>query len=345
MRLPSVRSILRASGVTLRVSAWAFVLAVWAALLFAHLLPQDFRNTSRPYVYCAWLALALRVIQPHLGLLLVPIALVSAFIRGRRLFVAAVIPCLFTLVPWLLQYAPRDTPVPPPPGAVRLKVMTANVMIMNDWYVPLLGQAREWRPDVLLIQEFAPDWMDALRAEMNVAYPHQLLAPSATDSAGLGLYSRHAIRVASDTVAPGRDGRRQQRVELDVGGGRLVAVYNIHLKSPLSADAVADARLAFAQLLDALAAERLPVVVAGDFNFPDTAPQHAALKRLGLREAHEEAGKARGATWPARGLMTRIPGWRIDHVYFSHHFRALSCETGRFTSSDHLPVVAELVLK
>ena len=130
-----------------------------------------------------------------------------------------------------------------------------------------------------------------------------------------------------------------------MGNGRLVALYNVHLKSPRSAGDVADGRLAFAQLLDVLAADPLPSIVAGDFNFPETAPQHAALKRIGFREAHEQAGHRRGATWPARGPLTNVPGWRIDHVYFSEQFMALSCQTGGFTSSDHLPVAAELAIK
>jgi len=344
MRFPSGRAMLHALPVVLRVTAWAFVLAVWAALLFAYLLPQDFRNVSEPYIHFAWLALAIRVIQPHLGLALIPIALISAFIRGRRLFFAAVIPCLFTLVPWLLQYAPKEVPVAPA-GAAHLKLMTANVMILNDWYVPLIEQVRQNKPDVLLIQEFSPDWANALNAELGSEYPHRVLLPSATDGSGLGLYSRFPVRNVSNGIAPGRAARPQQRVELELSSGRVVALYNLHLKSPRKAADVADGRLAFAELLDALAAEQLPFVVAGDCNFPDTAPQHFALRRLGLREAHEQAGQHRGATWPARGPLTNVPGLRIDHIYFSGQWTAISCRTGGFTSSDHLPVVAELAIR
>jgi endonuclease/exonuclease/phosphatase (EEP) superfamily protein YafD len=255
-----------------------------------------------------------------------------------------VVPCLFTLVPWLLQYAPREQPVAPA-GATRLKVMTANVMILNDWYRPLIEQAREWKPDVLLIQEFTPDWADALDAEFGSDYPHRVLLPSALETFGLGVYSRLPIHNVSNGVAPARDNRPQQRLEVELRNGGAVALYHVHLRSPQTADTVADGRFAFAQLVDALAAEPLPFVVAGDFNFPETSPQHATLKRLGLREAHEQAGHGRGATWPARGPLTNIPGWRIDHVYFSEHFTALSCQTGRFTSSDHLPVFADLAIK
>jgi endonuclease/exonuclease/phosphatase (EEP) superfamily protein YafD len=345
MRRPKLRTLARAAAVSLRVAAWAVVLGAWAALLFAYLLPQDFRDISRPYVDFAWAALLVRVVQVHAALfLLLPIALVSGFVRGRRLFVAALLPALFVLVPVAAQFAPRHSPgASAPAAAPRLRVMTANVMIFNDWYTPLIEQARERRPDLLLLQEFSPDWADAINLGLWREFPHRALIPT-LDGAGLGIYSRCPIVGAADGVAPGREGRPQQRVVLDLGGGRHVALYNVHLRSPRTIGAVMDGRLAFAQLADAIAAEQLPFVVAGDFNFPDTAPQHFALKRLGLREAHEQAGKGRGATWPCRGPLTNAPGIRIDHVYFSEHFDAVSCETGRLTSSDHLPVYAELVL-
>ena len=133
--------------------------------------------------------------------------------------IAAVVPALFTLVPWLLQYVPKEPPTVPP-RAPRLKVMTANVMILNDWYTPLIEQAKERKPDVLLIQEFAPDWAAAINRSLGPTYPNQALVPSATDSGGLGLYSRYPILSVSNTTAPGRDGRPQQRVVIDLGGGR-----------------------------------------------------------------------------------------------------------------------------
>src|SRR4051812_15920963 len=100
MARPSLRSIPRIAAANLRVAAWVVVLAVWAALLFSYLLPQDYHQTERVYVHLAWAALGVRVAQLAIALLvLLPIALVAAFVRGRRLFVAALLPALFVLVP------------------------------------------------------------------------------------------------------------------------------------------------------------------------------------------------------------------------------------------------------
>src|SRR4051794_24481702 len=74
----------------LRIEAWVVVIAPYGLLPLAFLWPQDFRNESPAYVLVAWLAFLVRVLQFHLGLLLLVIALVAAFGRGRRLFLAAV---------------------------------------------------------------------------------------------------------------------------------------------------------------------------------------------------------------------------------------------------------------
>ena len=68
-------------------------------------------------------------------------------------------------------------------------------------------------------------------------------------------------------------------------GGRDVALYNLHLLPPRRLDYTAEGRLQFADLLDRLTAERLPVIVAGDFNLTETTPQHADLRRVGLADA------------------------------------------------------------
>ena len=70
-----------------------------------------------------------------------------------------------------------------------------------------------------------------------------------------------------------------------------------------------------------------------------------------LNEAHHEAGWGFGFTYPAPphpikdtpiklGLL-----YRIDHIFYSHHFRAHQAQTlTTAAGSDHLPIVAVLSL-
>ena len=96
------------------------------------------------------------------------------------------------------------------------------------------------------------------------------------------------------------------------------------------------------------------VVVAGDFNLTDQTPEYRALLGTGLLDAHREAGWGFGDTFPAgrrvriagRQLTIPFPLLRLDYVW---HSRELATRQARVWSSsggsDHLPVVADLVLR
>src|SRR5215212_5145668 len=119
----------------LRAEAWVVVLASYVLLVLAYAWPQDYRNEAPAYVLVAWLAFLVRVLQFHLGLLLLTITLLAAFGRGRRLFLAAAPPALFTLVPAWWSYLP-------PAGAPRtsdgpvLRVMSCNLLMVNKDTAP-----------------------------------------------------------------------------------------------------------------------------------------------------------------------------------------------------------------
>ena len=329
----------------LRAEAWLVVLAAYPLLIFAYLWPQQWRNEAPGVVLAGWVAFLVRTLQFHLGLLLLVIALVAAFGHGRRLFVAALAPVVFTTMPALWQFRPKSAE-PVVAGAPTLRVMTANLLMVNADTEGIIGEIRAAKPDVLLLQEYTAEWHAALQAAIGAEYPHHA-GVERDDSFGIGIYSRTPFAGEVDADFPlGRAGVEQMRAELDLGGGRRVALYNIHLLPPRTLLYTSDHRLQFADLLDALRRERLPYVVCGDFNFSETTPQHADLRRAGVREAHELAGVGRGATWPVNSVFRYLmPGIRIDHVYLSPDLTATRCETGVGRGSDHRPVVVDVAFR
>jgi endonuclease/exonuclease/phosphatase (EEP) superfamily protein YafD len=160
------------------------------------------------------------------------------------------------------------------------------------------------------------------------------------DSFGVAVYSRFPFVGEVDNRFPvGRAGVEQTRAVIRVGN-RDVAVYNVHLHPPRRLDYVIDSRLQFAGLLDALAAEKLPYVLAGDLNLTGDTPQHRDLLRFGARDAHDAASRGRGATWPVNSFLRYVPGLRVDHVYAGNGLVPVTCETGEGRGSDHRPVIA-----
>ena len=326
----------------LRVEAWVVVFTSYALLAFAYLWPQAYRNDAPGYVLASWAALLVRTLQFHLGLLLLVIALAGAFTRGRRLFLAAVPPVLFTLAPAFVQYLPKE-PRAAAAGPT-LRVMSVNLLMVNEQKGDLIAEIRAADPDVILIQEYTPEWRRALRGSLGERYPHAAGVPQ-DDSFGIAVYSKLPfVGEVDEGLKLGRGVTPQMRAVVNFAG-RDVALYNIHLLPLRGPDYVSEHRLQMASLLDVLADEKAPYVLAGDFNFPETCPQHRDLLRIGARESHALAGRGRGATWPVNSFFRYLPGLRIDHVYVGGGLAVTRHETGIGRGSDHRPVVVDLSLE
>ena len=325
----------------MRVEAWALVMASYVLLALAYLWPQDYRNESPAYVLLAWAAFLVRVLQFHLGLLLLAVALAAAFGRGSRLFLASLPPVLFTLVPVWLSYLPQPLPerATHPPA---MRVMTCNLLMVNKDTAPILAEIRDANPDVLLLQEYTEQWHEAMTAAGFPAdYPYSSFV-TRDDSFGVALYSKFPFVGEVDNRLPlGRAGVEQTRAVVRVGRGD-VAVYNVHLLPPRRLDYTVDSRLQFADLLDNLTSERLPYVLAGDLNLTGDTPQHRDLRRIGAVGAHDAVGAGRGSTWPVNSFFRFLPGLRLDHVYVGNGLSAVRCETGEGRGSDHRPIIVDV---
>ncbi|MBX6313623.1 MAG: endonuclease/exonuclease/phosphatase family protein [Isosphaeraceae bacterium] len=81
-----------------------------------------------------------------------------------------------------------------------------------------------------------------------------------------------------------------------------------------------------------------PVLIGGDFNTPPDSPIMEAF-RASYRSGFEEAGWGYGYTRP-----TRMPWVRIDYILASPDWSFTRCWVGPKVGSDHLPLIAEVVL-
>lgn len=81
-----------------------------------------------------------------------------------------------------------------------------------------------------------------------------------------------------------------------------------------------------------------PVIVAGDFNL---SVESAIYRRYwsGFEDAFGSAGLGFGPSWNYRGLLLRI-----DHIMLRNGIRATRAWVGPDYGSDHLPVMADLVV-
>jgi endonuclease/exonuclease/phosphatase family metal-dependent hydrolase len=133
------------------------------------------------------------------------------------------------------------------------------------------------------------------------------------------------------------EARACQRADLDVGSGRLVHVYNVHLGT-----AVLERRYQAPRLAAYVHDRRVtgPKIILGDFNEWMRGLATRTLSSL-FESIDIRAHLKRRRTYP--GLF---PVVHLDHIYYEGHVEVRSVELSRtrqaLIASDHLPLVADL---
>lgn len=243
-------------------------------------------------------------------------------------------------------------PVEPPTGDT-FKVITYNVLGHNKD----LSEATQWliesNADIIVLQETGEGY-DHRLASLYDVYAHEEHVEGS-----VRVFSRYEIVSKELLVIEDYPGRLALRLVL-LQGDRKLAVYATHFALPQSSakgkrDPSVDYNLDFAlhydetrrntqirTLLDIIRTERLPHILAGDFNTSDASLIYKEIDAV-LDDAYRGAGYGAGRTWPVAekvGLPPMIaPFLRIDYVWHSPDFRPTYAAVGsQPIGSDHLPV-------
>lgn len=332
-RSPAERARLRV------LEAWALVLVLGLAQVLAW-LPWEPFGPLPGWLRRLWLGLfLLQAASFHLGLLLLPGALVAGYLGRRRLALAATLVAGLCLLPFLPEFLPRRAP-PPSPEDLVLRV--ANVFNQRLPSERSREELLAGSPDVLVLVEYTPAWQQELSGL--ATHPHRWTRPR-SDAFGLAVYSRVPFVRNSLRVLPLSDHDLPQlSLELDLPGGPLELVA-IHTLPPRTLEYTVH-HVAMVRRLLAYLDQRPPgpLVLAGDFNFSLRTDPHRALLRRGLIDAGSRAGSGLGDTWPVLGPLRSLPGIRLDHVYLGGGVDCVSLVTGEGHDSDHRPLTARLRL-
>lgn len=325
----------------LHIEAWIFVSCAYTVVIFAYVWPQDYRNTDTVYVAASWTAAIVRTFIFHIGIVIVLIAIGASVARRWKLLIATVPMLVFSVGPAVVSYWPTGVATA---NGKPLKVMSINLLFINQETEAIIDQIAAELPDVLLVQEYTSHWDEALTAGIGRLYPHACTSPR-EDSFGTAIYSKIPFVEKPNLRVPlGQATEPQIRAVIDFEG-KPIALYNIHLLPPWGMEYTIEHRSQFADLLDVLKTEKLPAIVGGDFNFTENSANAADLKTIGFTDAHDQGGQGRGATWPVNSFFRWIPSIRLDHIYTSDTFVCTGCRTGISKGSDHLPVIVIVAIR
>lgn len=320
------------------LAAWLIVVASYAAVVFAFVCPQDFRNSSATYVPVATAAFMIRTFLFHFGLPLLVIAIGAVLIRRWRLLIATLPLVLFCVGPALWSYMPFRSPTV---AGETVTVMSVNLLGANQNTAAMVAEVVAAEPDVLVLLEYRPHWHQAFQAALVTDYP-RMDCVIRDDDFGLAIYSRRpAVGPVEMALPLGTIGVPQARAIVQIDD-RRAALYCVHLMPPRTRRQIIEQRREFADLLDRLRDEELPIVLCGDFNFTNASAFADELERLGLIDVHRISGQGRGTTWCRLGLLRWLPGIRLDHIFISKELTSTHSRTGTGRGSDHRPVIAEI---
>jgi endonuclease/exonuclease/phosphatase family metal-dependent hydrolase len=276
-------------------------------------------------------------------------------LRSRQLTVAGAVICGAFGLRWGHRFLRSDTR--PGRASADLTIMTFNTLAWKRGGDDLVASIRAANPDVVGLQEIGPAAIDRLIEVLGDRFPYRETVPSA-NSSGAAVLSRYPIRDARKFRHSER-GHWWQSMTLDTPFGQIAYV-NVHTKIPF----VRAWRGPFAKLriprsfhsgrrrreiealVEMLDAETRPTIVAGDFNMTERSADYAAVASR-LRDAYRSVGRGLGHTFPRFGIQPRTfpapwPALRLDYVWHSGHFRAVSAEVGNAGESDHHPVIVGL---
>ena len=247
--------------------------------------------------------------------------------------------------------------VAPHAGQQGVRFLTYNVHAEEDVLDPQITLICQADADVVALQELSFPAAKRFAAALSARYPYQALHPNAQPCSGQGILSRFPIR--ADEYWQHVDIRNalgHQRAIIDLDG-RSIVLYNVHPVHPGMVDMIYDAAPRAAEvtrLLERIAAETLPVILAGDFNMSDQSDDYRRITAR-LKDAFRQAGRGLGYTFPdwsapqSRSVVNGLPlGFvpplvRLDYVFHNPTMRVIDArvwpESG---GSDHRPLLVTL---
>jgi len=311
LRVTSRLAILGTAGVWLCLLAALLGRVAWLLDLFAHFRVQ----------YAA---------------LFVLFACVLMLLRRFWMAVVAAVGFGVSVVP-LLPYMVGE---PVSAAVASTREQTFRLVSFNVWYRSRdMARVAEYieksQADAVVLLELTDSQANTL-LPLLPTYPHYHMD---TTRMGAAVFTKWPV-LSAESVPLSEGGAVAERIMID-WRGTPVTVLGVHLNWPMG-ELSSKYRN---QELDAVVAlgkaQRGPLLVAGDFNLTPWSEYFGdALEQSGLHDAAVGFGLAR--SWPAQFAPLGI---RIDHCLLSRHWTARSTTIGPALGSDHLPLVADVVLQ
>ncbi|MCC5886799.1 MAG: endonuclease/exonuclease/phosphatase family protein [Gammaproteobacteria bacterium] len=254
------------------------------------------------------------------------------WLRGAA-FLLLLLPDLFSL------FQGRGAP---PLGEPAITVVSANLFESARAVRSAVAQGEALDADLIWWSEFPRDLDPETRGRvgaLDARYPFGFEMPAA-DGRDLRFLSRFPLRTRETFQPPHTTGRPALKLTLEVEG-RLLTVFALHTHPPTSPWSLEARNATLDWLQQELANLDGYALVLGDLNTSAFAPRFREL--LDVSGLHcPSVWRCSVASWPSFVPILLTP---IDHILAGGGAEVVNLRRGRFTGSDHFPVVAEVAFR
>lgn len=239
-----------------------------------------------------------------------------------------------------------------------LTIVTCNVQNFQPDFSKVMRELSRAKPDIIALQE-AQDQPPAMLTDYfkDWSFQHQ---------GEFWIGSRWPVTLVETFEATPYERATAMKVKIETPNGPIL-LSNVHLMTArrglsgmsvgtiINGEAPAEAEHhSFLRFEEARQTRefiskspRLPHVILGDFNMPQTS--NVLEENFGdYVNAFDKAGFGFGYTAPCRPVRFWLPNtpWlRIDHIYSTEDFEPMRCQVGQFNGSDHRIVSAVLQMR
>lgn len=200
----------------------------YALLAFAYLWPAD--RATGAGLPVEWAAFLIRVLQFHIGLAVLAVAIYAVARRSWRTACAAVPLVALTLGP--VAWGTVVVPDARPSSGPTTRVMSANLLVSNQDHDAVIKQIRGERPDVLVLQEYSARWDAVLKPGLDDVV-HHATSETREDAFGTAVYSRTALPArqhSSPVLGSGETAQTWTVIEVIVGDLNLTETTPQHAR-------------------------------------------------------------------------------------------------------------------
>lgn len=271
-----------------------------------------------------------------------------AVVRSRTWLIICLICVLVNLseiLPWYFPAAQTQTVTIGQP----IRLFSFNVKYANKRYAKAIAYLRQEQPAVATFMEILPPWNQELKALQDIL-PYHVSA----EAFNIEVYSAFPL----DNVMLQAYGHKRGLVSADMQVGEQVIKLIANHAESQTFSGETGFRFRNQHLLEGIGSYvqslNQPAIVIGDLNITMWSPYYKEMmRRSRLHNAQAGFGITPTAARPPKPLLrfyrpwTRHKRWLgvpVDHCLVSPEIKVTQFRTGRDISSDHLPIIVDVVV-